>query len=175
MTCNVEEFCMQLEGSEAKFEFNIVGKTTKESYMGKFKVKCILSPLEEIEADKTYRDLLGNNYHLADSSIKEKAFALSQLKFRVIEYPPFWDNDYIGGGHIVDSNVILEVIELAIQAQEKYVEFKEKEMKQRQDLLTKAIKNQQIEKDPEVESIQSAKEKLDEDMSEEEDEEEEES
>lgn len=161
--CDIWEFSMsiRIEGSEAKFDVNILGNITKQSYIGTFKVKCLLSPLEDIEADKLYRDLLGNNFHLADKAVKDKALALAQLKVRVLEAPPFWENEYIGGGHISDSNVILDVIDLAIQAQEEYVKQKEEEMKQRQELLTKAIKNKQIEKDPEVDSIEEAEEKLD--------------
>lgn len=153
---------MQIEGSEAKFEINIIGRFTKETYIGKFKVKCLLSPLEEIEADKIYRELLGNNYHLSDEIIKQKAFALAQLKLRVIDCPPFWVNDYIGGGHVSDSNVILEVLDKAIEAQEKYIDGKEQEMKNRQEALTRAIKKQQIKREPEVDSIESAEKKLDE-------------
>jgi hypothetical protein len=145
---------MQIEGSEAKFEISILGKFTKETYIGKFKVKCILSPLEEIEADKIYRDLLGNNYHLSDEIIKQKAFALAQLNVRILQAPPFWENDRIGGGHISDSNVILEVLDKAIEAQELYVEGKEKEMKERQEALTKAIKNKVIQKEPELDNVE---------------------
>lgn len=144
---------MQIEGSEAKFNINVLGKFTKQSYIGKFKVKCLLSPLEEIEADKAYRDLLGNNYHLSDEIIKQKAFALSQLKVRLLEAPPFWENEVIGGGHVPDTNVILEILDKAIEAQELYIEDKEKEMKARQDALTKAIKDRVLEKEPEVEAI----------------------
>lgn len=144
---------IRIEGSEANFTINVVGNITKETYMGKYKVKCILSPLEEIEADKIYRELLGNNYHLSDENIKQKAFALAQLKVRVLEYPPFWDNDFIGGGHVPDSNVILDVLELAIESQEKFIKDRQEDMKRRQDLLTNAINKKQIEKEPEIDNI----------------------
>lgn len=144
---------MQIEGSEAKFEINVLGKFTKQTYIGTFKVKCILSPLEEIEADKIYRELLGNNYHLSDETIKQKAFALAQLQVRVLQQPFFWENDRLGGGHIPDSNVILEILDKAVEAQEMYIESKEQEMKERQAALTKAIKNRVIEKEPELENV----------------------
>jgi len=162
---------MQIEGSEAKFTINVLGKVTKESYIGKFKVKCILSPLEEIEADKVYRDLLGNNYHLSNENIKQKAFALAQLKVRIIESPPFWENDYIGGGHISDSNVVLEVLELAVEAQEKYIDKKEEEMVNRQKALTDAIKKGTLKKEPELDDVEAVEDKLNEKSSEDEDEE----
>lgn len=145
---------MQIEGSEAKFDIAIDGNITKQTYIGKFKVKCLLSPLEEIEADKIYRELLGNNYHLSEDIIKQKAFALAQLKVRIIEYPPFWENDYIGGGHLPDSNVLMEVLDKAIEAQEKFIEGKIKEKKERTETLTKAIKNKTIQKEPELDSVE---------------------
>lgn len=145
---------MQIDGSEGKFEINIVGNITKQTYIGKFRVKCVLSPLEEIEADKTYRELLGNNYHLADEGIKQKAFALAQCKLRIIEEPPFWINDYIGGGHILDSNVLIEVLEQAIMCQQEFIDQKVEEEKALQDLMTKGIKNGDIEREPEIENME---------------------
>lgn len=144
---------MQIEGSEAKFDVNIVGNITKESYLGKFKVKCLLSPLEEIEADKIYRELLGNNFQLAEDRVKQKAFALAQLQVRVIEEPPFWKHDIIGGGDIPDDNVLLDVLELAITAQEKYIKGKEEEMKRRQEMLTRAVQRGQLKPESELDEV----------------------
>ena len=146
---------MEFIEQTATFTINVVGKHSKDSYMGTFKVKCLLSPLEEIAADKRYRDLLGANSHLAQEHIRQQAFALSQLEQRVIEMPAFWENDTLPGGHIKDVNVLLAVLDRSIEAQEKYIETKENELKERQARLTKKIKTKKIEKEPEIEEVQA--------------------
>ena len=141
---------MELHGSEATFDIHSQGNKTNETYMGSFRVKCLLSPIEQIEADRLYREILGMNSHLATEHVRSLAFALSQLDQRIIEAPPFWENDRLGGGHIKDDNVVLEVLDAAIEAQEKYVEGKKKEMEERQKRMTEMIKKKAIEKEPEV-------------------------
>lgn len=143
---------MEFLEQTAKFSINITGRHSKQTYIGTFRVKCLLSPLEEIAADKRYRDLLGANSHLAQENVRAKAFALAQLEQRVIEMPAFWENDIIPGGHIQDDNILLDVLDLAISAQEKYIKDKEQELEERRKRLTKKIKNKKIEKEPELDS-----------------------
>jgi hypothetical protein len=147
---------MEFLEQTAKFTVNITGRHSKSSYMGTFRVKCLLSPLEEIAADKRYRDLLGSNSHLAQEHVRRQAFALSQLEQRIMEMPPFWENDVIPGGHIQDDNVLLEILDLAIEAQEKYIQAKEKELNERRNRLTKNIKKKKIEKEPELDSMEES-------------------
>jgi hypothetical protein len=136
------------EDATAKFDINVLGETTKQTYLGTFEVNCILSPLEEIEADKTYRSLLGDTAMLmADQRVKEITFALSQLKVRLISFPPFWENHIIGGGHIKDYNVIFQVLDLAIKATNMYKEKLQKEAEVIKETLTKAIKTKKIKKE----------------------------
>lgn len=137
----------------ASFSINLIGNINRQTYMGNFKVKCILSPLEFIKSDKLYRELLGNDSANAHSKARANAFALAQLQYRVIESPPFWENREIGGGHVEDDNVLSEVIELAIQAEEKYRNSKIEESKRLQEILSNKIKKKEIEKEPEIESV----------------------
>jgi len=156
---------MEFIEQTATFSVNIVGKHSKDSYMGTFKVKCLLSPLEMIAADKRYRDLLGSNSHLAQESIRQQAFALAELEQRVIEMPPFWENDSLPGGHVKDTNVLLHILDMAVEAQEKYIKTKEDELAARQERLTKAIKKKKIEKEPEIEEVKAkAEEALEEEV-----------
>lgn len=146
---------IKLSDKEASFGLNSIGEHSNDTYMGNFKVKCILSPLEEIAADRRYRELLGPNSHLATERVRSQAFALAQLEQRIIEHPPFWDNDTIGGGHIDDVNIILEVLDRAIESQEKYINLKKEELAERQAMLTNMIKTQEIEKDPEIDNVET--------------------
>lgn len=149
---------MEFIEQSAKFMVNITGRHSKQTYLGTFRVKCLLSPLEEIAADKRYRDLLGQNSHLAQEHVRQQAFALSQLEQRVIEMPPFWENDIIPGGHIKDDNVLLDVLDLAIEAQEKFIAAKAKELEERRNRLTNKIKKKKIEKQPELEEMPNPEE-----------------
>jgi hypothetical protein len=144
---------MKFNEAKHTFTINIVGKHTKNSYMGTFTVKCLLSPMEEIAADRRYRDLLGQNSHLAQEHIRQQAFGLAQLEQRIIEMPPFWENSVLPGGHIEDPNVLMEILDVAILAQEEYIKSKEEELIERQKRLTKAVKKKRVEKEPEIEEL----------------------
>lgn len=154
---------MEIKESEATFDINSVGENTKQTYLGKFKVKCMLSPLEEIAADKRYRDLLGTNSHLAAERVRSFAFALSQLEQRVLEYPPFWENNTIHGGHVED-NIVLEVLDKAVEAQEKYLEQKKQELEHQQKRIADMMKNKDIEKEPEMKDLHDQMAKQDEEI-----------
>jgi len=141
---------MEITDSHATFEINIIGQSTKQTYLGEFKVICLLSPMSVLEADKLYRTLLGAEGSLyASERAKNLAFALSQLKYRVVSSPPFWDNRKLGGSHIPDDNVIIEIINLAIEAEEKYLQEKEEEAEKLQERLKEAFDTKVIEKEEE--------------------------
>lgn len=144
---------LNIENATATYNLNIVGDIHRQTYLGTFKFKCILSPLEHIDADKLYRRLLGEHALTASDRARNHAFALAQLKYRILEYPPFWEHKILNGGSVEDPNVIIDVFNHAIDAEEKYMKAKEEEAKKIQENLTKAIKNKNIQKDPEAEEI----------------------
>ncbi|MDD5650838.1 MAG: hypothetical protein PHF86_10565 [Candidatus Nanoarchaeia archaeon] len=132
------------------FDISVIGDVKKQSYIGTFKSMCFLTPLDTIKADKLYRELLGKDFTLASLDSKNYAFALSQLKYRLVEVPPFWLNKEIGGGH-VDSNVIFTVLDKALEAEKTYKEQILKETEEIEKKLTTMIKNKSIEKEEETE------------------------
>ena len=139
---------MEITDSSAEFEVNIVGQSSYQTYMGKFKVKCLMSPMDVLESDKLYRSLLGEQGPMfASERAKNLAFALSQLKYRVIDQAPFWDNRRLGGSHIPDDNVIIEVVNLAIEAEDKFLELKEQEAEKLKERLKAAFENKDIVKE----------------------------
>lgn len=136
---------IRIEGSKAYFDYSGVGAKTNETYMGYFCVKCILSPLDYLKADRLYRELIGSvNPHLASKEAQNYAFALSQLKFRVIDdIPEFFKNRELNGGHL-DSNVLIEIVNLAIEAEEAFQEQQQKKISEMQEMLASRIKNKEI-------------------------------
>jgi hypothetical protein len=140
---------MQIFGSEGHFSFNSIGEKTGQSYMGDFKVKCIISPMDFIEIDKMYRGLLGNNMQFAEQHARQIAFTFSQLHFRVIEAPEWYIEGQIKGKTIKDDNVLFELLNTCLDCEEKYVTQKKKEQEELQKKLTQSIKKNKIKKEEE--------------------------
>lgn len=151
------------DNGTAAFLINMNGDVHNHSYLGRFVVKCVLSPIDTIEADKAYREMLGDNIIMASEQAKDYAFALAQLKYRVMEYPPFWQTDRVLG-NLDDTNVTIAVLNLAIDSEIAYKKAKEQERKDIEKSLTSKIKNNQIEKELEVESIQDKMDKQEEEI-----------
>jgi hypothetical protein len=110
-----------IEGANAVFDLNItapIGGT----YMGTFKFRCTLSPLQIIDADRDYRDLIGNQPSMVAETADNLAFSLSQLKQRIVLAPSFWteNSGRFPGGGVKDLEVISKVLEAAFLAENKY-------------------------------------------------------
>jgi hypothetical protein len=136
-----------MEESLVTFSINSVGEKTGQSYIGSFKVQCIMSPMDIIEADRLYRQLLGENIAWASQQAQNFALALTQLKYRIVQAPAFWENDTtIGGSHIKDYNVIIEIFDQALLAEENYVKENVKKMEIQKKKLVDAIKSKKIKK-----------------------------
>jgi hypothetical protein len=110
---------------EVKFDSEILG-----SIRGQFIFKTFLNPIEILSAGKLYRDLLGPNSHEASEQERFLAFSLSQLKYRIVKAPPFWQTDSIVSGNIPDLNLVSLILEKAISAESLYKDkLKEKRTK----------------------------------------------
>jgi hypothetical protein len=144
---------VDIEKGEATFKVDLVGQKSKESYKGVFVVRCMLNPMAFIAADKLYRELLGGKPVEAHPHAGALAFALSQLKYRVLKMPPFWENREIPGGHIDDHNILIEVLNRAIYCEEVYAKMKNEEAVRIEKELTDDIFNKIIERQPELESM----------------------
>ncbi len=127
------------EDGTASFTINVIGFSTKDSYQGLFKVKCLLNPLQELAVSRLNRELIGDKPEYADQNTSQLAFALTQLSERVVEAPPFWNTGDELPGNIKDANVIVEVLELAIEAQEKFLKQKQDEYNKNQELIKKLV------------------------------------
>lgn len=91
------------------------------TYMGTFKFKCYLTPSETIAAGRERRSLLGDNAILATQKESFYAYALPQLKYRVISGPPFWEaktGQY--SGDIADAEVMGMILDAALGAELKF-------------------------------------------------------
>lgn len=137
---------MQLSGSEAIFSINVIGDKTKETFMGEFTVKCIMSPMDLIKSDKLYRNLIGDNPHFANQDVREYAFVFSQLQFRIVKSPSWWELGEINGQNVQDRNVLITIMNNALEAEELYIKEKTKQQEEMQNRLTESIKSNKIKK-----------------------------
>ena len=145
---------MKIKDNIAEFKIEVIGEQTAQTYLGEFKTKCILSIGDEIEADKAYRNLLGENLIYATQEIKELAFALAQLQVRVVESPFFW-NELKQGSQCEDRNLIFEVLNKSIEGQAKFLEEKQQIINEKKSKLTKMLKSGEISEDlPETEEVE---------------------
>lgn len=138
------------------------------TYMGHFKFRTVLSPLQEIEADRDYRDLLGKNAEFAATYVENFAYALAQLRQRVISAPPFWMDGIskFPGSQIRDKEVLEVVLEAAVTAEVKYRKSLSDKHKTAVERLAKALeKKEQEELDAKEANLKSQEEEASEEES----------
>ena len=137
---------MRIEDNVGVFTISELDGESNESYVGEFKVKLILSPLETLAIDRDYRELIGPvNPIMASSDANNIAFALSNLKHRVIAHPPFWKGNGYDGGHI-SKNVLYVILDRSIELQDLFKKNKQAEMDKIQKRLTDQVKKGKIKK-----------------------------
>lgn len=112
-----------IDGNVCTWQMRIDGDI-HGTYVGVFKFKCYLSPLEQIAADRERRELLGPQPFAAAEHESFLAYALTQLKYRIVSAPPFWisQNPSSLAGDIADENIIAAVLDAALSAEIKYKE-----------------------------------------------------
>ena len=133
-----------LNGNKASFEVNMIGDMTKQSFSGSFTCKCVLNPLEFIKADALYRELLGNTHPaMASSRAQDMSFALAQLKYRLVEFPPAWKSDEINGS-TVDENILYQVLNMSFEAEKKYLGKTTERAKEMKEQLHNSIVNDEF-------------------------------
>ena len=110
------------------------------TYTGTFEFRAFLDPLRQLEAGRQYRELLGSLGNFADETEVRLAFALTQLKYRILKAPPFWSSTLQESGiagNIGDINIVALVLEAANTAETLY---RDKMKTERDGLVDKAIK-----------------------------------
>lgn len=112
---------ISIDGNEATWRINDEGPINGK-YLGTFKFRCFLTPSQRIAADRDFREMLGSNPSFAKEHEADLAFALTQLKYRVIAAPPFWDGESEGSlkGDVADDNIISLILAAAVASELKY-------------------------------------------------------
>jgi hypothetical protein len=122
MADEVDKLNIIIEGNQATWEINAIGDVGG-TYIGTFKFKCLILPTQRLAASREYRALLGENPTLALAHDDNLAYALTQLKYRVISAPPFWTSTIQNNGmagDLPDENIVMMVLDAAVEAELKY-------------------------------------------------------
>jgi hypothetical protein len=161
MAIREEDIAIDSQGI-ASWDINIaapIGGT----YQGTFKFRTGLSPLQEIEADRDYRDLLGKNAEFAATHIENLAYSLAQLRQRVVAGPPFWFDGIskFPGSQVRDAEVLQEVFEAAVASEVKYRNTVKEKHKAAIQKLSRALEEKESEqakaREQEMEELDRAK------------------
>jgi len=118
---SLERSDLIIDGATATWDMRIDGDING-TYVGSFRFRCYLDPLQQIAADRERRELLGNQPLYASEHESFLAYALTQLKHRIITAPPFWASSSPAqlAGNIADENIIAAVLDAALGAEIKY-------------------------------------------------------
>lgn len=111
-----------IENDTAKWFLNEQGDING-LYIGQFKFRCYLTPIQQINANREFREMLGNHQTMVPEHESFMAYALTQLKYRIIEAPPFWTSSIQTSGYpgdIPDENVLSKILDAAISSEIKY-------------------------------------------------------
>lgn len=147
-----------IEGNTGVWEMKLDGDI-QGTFTGIFRFRCYLTPSQKIAADREMRELIGVNPTVANEHESYLAFALTQLKQRIISAPPFWTSTLQTSGisgDLPDENIIIAVLDASLGAESKYkgqlkqkkVDAIEKVKKAAEKILRTQEENPQEEKDP---------------------------
>ena len=134
-----EKIDLVIEGNTATWEINTQGDILG-LYSGQFRFRCYLTPSQRLSASRDYRELLGPNPSVALQTDDNLAFALSQLKHRILSSPPFWSSSLATtgiAGDLPDDVVIMKVLDASIEAE---LRFKAQVKDKRKDAIQRARK-----------------------------------
>jgi len=137
------KYDMDIFSGTASFSVSIDASSNKQTYNGLFKVKCILSPLEYINSDSLYRELLGKtNPQMASEYVSNLCYALSQLKYRMIESPTWFKTDSVSlDGSDIDDKILMHILDLAVGAENEYRTKIEEKYSVAKEEVKKAVEN----------------------------------
>lgn len=117
---------IQLGGTTATWTMKKEGFLSG-TYTGTFTFRCFLTPLQKIAAGREQRELLGESRTWIETPEYERdnflAYALTQLKYRILSAPPWWAVAGVNKSHegdVPDEEIIEHVLNAAMRSQLKY-------------------------------------------------------
>ncbi len=145
----------------ASFFVNLEASASKTTYKGLFTVKCVLSPMEYIHANSLYRELLGKtNPQFASEYVSNLCYALSELKFRIIDSPAwFKSQDSSVDGSNIEDNILLFILDKAVSSEETYRKDMEEKAEAAKQAVIDSIDDGSLTNEEELNDIDDEEEK----------------
>jgi hypothetical protein len=106
--------------NEYTFAFKCVGEKTKQVYEGQFTVKCILSNQEIVEVGLRI-DTYNRGSKTLPQGVQLLNRAMAELEIRTLKSPSWW-KDSDAGRDLLDTNLIYELFNKAIDGERIYDE-----------------------------------------------------
>lgn len=127
---------------------SIVGDRTGRNYNGQFTTKTVSTMKDEFQADLRRRQVIGPSPDGTPpaSNLQWRAFMIGQISTKVLDAPKWWIDSY-DGLELEDSNVITELYEAVLKAEEEITEDIKKESEEAMDKLKKKKKITETEND----------------------------
>lgn len=97
-------------------ELSTTGSITGKSYVGSFRAKGVMTRRDQFLADAARRRIIGPNPGDALPALQGEAYMLGQLSVRIIDAPDWWRAS-ANGELLEDGNVIAELYELSLTAE----------------------------------------------------------
>lgn len=104
-----------LPSNEYTFSVKLKGEKTKTSYEGAFTVKCLLTIAEMSDLGLKIDEYSRGSTTLIQG-VALLIRALAELEVRIIKAPSWW-KDSNGGRDLMDTNVVYEVFNKALDAE----------------------------------------------------------
>jgi hypothetical protein len=118
------------------FEYSGKGKETGTPRDGLFTVKLLISNSDKLREDQLRRQHLGSNPAAADTEAADIAYAYAFCAVRLTDAPQWW-KDANGGLDLLDTNILIEVNNLAYEKVKEAKEARQKAGVQAQDAIRK--------------------------------------
>jgi hypothetical protein len=109
---------MELPSNESTFDVDVKGDTTLKEYKGQFTCRCVLTMGQKHALELEKSRLLGSYTNPTDDLIGI-AVIFSNLRQKLIDGPEWWKQSS-GGTTINDENVLLEIYNKILKAENEW-------------------------------------------------------
>lgn len=125
-----------LPKNEKTFAIDILGEDTGLKYQGEFTVRCVLNMAgkHQLELEKTR---LMADYANPSRGLAGIAISLATIRARIVKAPDWWEETDFGA-EIIDENVILELYDRCVSAENDWRNSVKKKSEEAKEELEKA-------------------------------------
>lgn len=111
----------QTPSENALFSVHVVGDTSGKTWTGDFEAKRKLAKIDQLKQDNYFRFYIGDSSpQFASPAAQSIAEVLSQLRVRLVKFPPWWTEEGFGE-RIEDDNLLKELYSKTMEAEREHL------------------------------------------------------